>query len=369
MYFRYVMFFFFACMVINFAHATEDPKTIYIIPCCINGNPFNAEKPMFVIPMLIPALQAFKQASEWYGYTVKIDFAKTELSDVAHIILFDIPVRPNMAHLTKHSKARLSFIPWEPPSVRPRSYESVAHSFYSHVFTWHDDLIDNNVYFKICYPYPFLSMIDPVDFSYKKFCTLINANKGSHHPDELYSERINAIEFFECYAPQDFDLYGYGWDACNYQCFKGIIPNIYRCGLSKIQVLKQYKFCICYENMSNINGYVTEKIFDCFHAGVVPVYGGAANISRYIPRNCFIAREDFDSYEALYHFLASMSKATYEEYLASIRKYLASAQAFIFSNEYFVDALLRHIIPAYKPEDIFDESILLKLAAVKKIYQ
>ena len=40
--------------------------------------------------------------------------------------------------------------------------------------------------------------------------------------------------------------------------------------------------------MRNVNGYVTEKIFDAFKAGCVPVYWGAENITKYVPAECFI---------------------------------------------------------------------------------
>ena len=65
----------------------------------------------------------------------------------------------------------------------------------------------------------------------------------------------------------------------------------------KIDVLKKYRFCICYENIKDVSGYVTEKIFDAFWAGCIPVYLGADNISDHVPKNCFISRRDFGSDE------------------------------------------------------------------------
>ena len=34
--------------------------------------------------------------------------------------------------------------------------------------------------------------------------------------------------------------------------------------IEKIAVLKKYKFCICFENTTHLNGYITEKIQNCF---------------------------------------------------------------------------------------------------------
>ena len=52
---------------------------------------------------------------------------------------------------------------------------------------------------------------------------------------------------------------------------------------------KNISFAICYENARDIPGYITEKIFDCFFAGCVPIYwGGAPNVTDHIPANTFI---------------------------------------------------------------------------------
>ena len=50
----------------------------------------------------------------------------------------------------------------------------------------------------------------------------------------------------------------------------------------KAETYHKYKFAICFENMKNIKGYVTEKILDCLTAGIVPVYAGADNIEEYV---------------------------------------------------------------------------------------
>lgn len=42
---------------------------------------------------------------------------------------------------------------------------------------------------------------------------------------------------------------------------------------SKVDYLKQFMFNICPEN-TNVDGYVTEKLFDAFTAGCIPIYNG-----------------------------------------------------------------------------------------------
>jgi len=109
---------------------------------------------------------------------------------------------------------------------------------------------------------------------------------------------------------------------------------------SKLEVLKYYRFSFAYENTKNVPGYITEKIFDSFHAGTVPIYLGAPNVWEYIPDECFIARADFQSDEELYHYLKNMPKDVYAKYLDNIDDYLHSDQAKLFSKEHFIQIFM-----------------------------
>ena len=48
-------------------------------------------------------------------------------------------------------------------------------------------------------------------------------------------------------------------------------------GNNKIEYLKDFKFNICPENTVS-DGYITEKLFDSFSAGCIPIYSGDENI-------------------------------------------------------------------------------------------
>ena len=134
---------------------------------------------------------------------------------------------------------------------------------------------------------------------------------------------------------EDFDLYGRGWPT-ELKSYRGPIAR-------KSDVLKQYKFSICYENIKNIPGYITEKMFDCFRAGCVPVYWGASNVNDYIPKNCFIDRTQFASNEELYQYLKNMNAQEYEEYICAIKSFLQSPQAQRFSIDNFIFTVVEAI--------------------------
>jgi hypothetical protein len=257
------------------------------------------------------------------------------LIDPALIISFDVPIG-QLHFLNNYNKHKLILMLWEPPSVKFFNYDSSNHVYFSKIYTWNDDIIDNKRYVKF-YNFSLNQPLKDIEikFENKKLCAMVCKNKRSTYSKELYSERVRAIEFFELLHGQEFDLYGHGWER--YKSYRGIVND-------KIQCLNHYKFCICYENVKDIPGYVTEKLFDCFYAGCVPIYWGASNVEKYVPKNCFIARTDFASYEALYNFIKNMSKEKYQEYLFHINAFLKTEMAHRFTENYFVEFFQKLIL-------------------------
>lgn len=174
--------------------------------------------------------------------------------------------------------------------------------------------------------------------------------------DELYTERLRAIEHFA--DSPDFDLYGHGWGQRHptvgerehrqaMRAYRGPAPH-------KLQTLGQYRFAFAHEN-SQFPGYISEKLFDCFFAGCVPLYLGAPDIERHVPRETFVDPRAFRDYAELELFLRSMRAARAREYLEAARAFLHSAAYQRFTREAFaqemVDALAAcaRSIPAQAP--------------------
>ncbi len=252
--------------------------------------------------------------------------------DVAKIVFWNItyPYRRKLS-LEKLPKDRMVLFVWEPPTLFPKMFSKNMPKYFSRIYTWEDDVIDNKTYFKFYYPVLQAMRNNLPSFEEKKFCTLVAGNppgKFYRRKGELYSERVRAIDFFEKVGEKGFELYGRGWDKEKHPAYLGKAGD-------KIETIKNYRFAICYENTGTSNGYVTEKIFDCFAAGIIPVYLGAPNIEKYVPKTCFIDRRDFASMEDLYAFMKAMTQEEYNTYLQSIRAFLCSEQAHLFSRENF----------------------------------
>lgn len=314
---------------ISFIITNVYAKTVYFTPGQW-GQLFNIDDPYLNADDHQMSMHCAKLALEQQGFTVKQANSLKNLEDVHCIITFDIPVN-QLADLIAYPHEKCFAFLWEPPSVIPSNYQPLYHQFFSRVFTWHDGLLDNSKYKKFYYPVMNQMIENTVPFEQRKLCTLIAGNKNSSHPNELYSARRQAIEYFEAHHSNDFDLYGRWWPA--YKNYRGPLWK-------KIEVLKNYKFCICYENIKDIPGYITEKIFDCFRCGCVPIYWGADNITDYIPANCFIDYKQFGDYDELYQYLNTMDEKTFEHYLANIRNYLNSPAAHLYSIDNFVAIIL-----------------------------
>jgi hypothetical protein len=230
---------------------------------------------------------------------------------------------------------KLIYFAWEPEVVDKRHSKKWLKQiapFFDAIMTWNDDLIDNVKYYKINYPYYFKTIqinCSEKDFYNKKLLVNISGNKKSCHPNELYSERLKVINYYNNNKQsENFELYGKIWNE-KFICSKGICLN-------KSNVYQNFKFALCLENMCNINGYITEKIFDCFTSGVVPIYWGAVNITSYIPQECFINYQKFNSIEDLDKYLTTMKYNDYMKYIEAINDYLSSEKIDFFTSFYFV---------------------------------
>jgi hypothetical protein len=162
---------------------------------------------------------------------------------------------------------------------------------------------------------------------------------------EIYKDRIEAIYYFSNCI--DFHLYGIGWDQpiqgfgpdyhqVALKVYKGIIPaDLQR----KREVMSDFKFAICFENCA-FPGYVTEKIFDCFLAGCIPVYFGAPDIADFVPPQAFVDYRRFKDYAELDRFLRGMTKVQARGYLDAALEFLDSSAFNKFTVDYFVNDIL-----------------------------
>lgn len=312
------------------------------------------------------------------------------------VVFIDFPGFKNkyFKELTRRKFKNMYLLIREVEIHQPINMKKENHSYFKKIFTWHEDIIDNKKYFRVfnaCHEVP-----DKLDFDArkkKKLCAFIGGHKFADHPLEMYTERIRAIRWFEKNHPEDFDLYGTGWDE--YQ-FKGklcrlngklnlinkfvkqmtginclnLIPRLLREGKPlypsyrgtiryRSEVLPLYKFFLCYHNYL-YPGWITESIFYSFVHGCVPIYLGAPNITDYVPGDTFVNKRDFKTYEELYGYIKNMPESEYMNYLDNIAKFLKSDKHYVFSVDYFAETLSREILNSIT-EDSHEERVAGKI--------
>ncbi len=226
----------------------------------------------------------------------------------------------------------------EPSIICPKSYNKKYHKYFDKIFTWDDDIVDNKKYFKYQIPQPFITDIKPLSFNQKKFMVNISSNKISSYLGELYSKRLEFIKYAENNSIE-LDVFGYGWNS-DIKNYKGTTDD-------KLKTLSMYKYSLCFENI-RLNGYITEKIFDCFFSGTIPVYLGAPNINEYVPKDCFIDASKFENKKELFDYLRNLKEEDYNFYISNIVKYLNGEQFKKFSMDYYVDFFSNCIINELK---------------------
>jgi hypothetical protein len=229
---------------------------------------------------------------------------------------------------------------FEPPVVTPSVYKNINDLFKIYDEIFFSCILDNSKCGYFNWPQPHNNVIPNYwENTNRAFLTMINMNKKpySRHK-ELYSQRIKAVKFFG--RTNDIDLYGFGWDKrpyFPYWFYKSDLQKVHKGSVeTKFSVLSKYNFAICFENMI-MPGFVTEKIFDSFFAGTIPVYWGAPDIEDYIPKECFIDMRDFKNYAELRRFLKSITKSEIVSYKENARKYLESEQFEPYTKEYFAE--------------------------------
>lgn len=282
-----------------------------------------------------------------------------DLEEVDAFVFIDMPNRNNkyLQYAIQTNKP-MYLIVWESKIINNDNYVSKNLELFEKVFTYDDSLVDNKKFIKLTYTFKFPNKI-PRNFYDRKLCTVIAGNKYTEHPLELYSYRRDFIRWFEKNHVNEFDLYGKNWDKYIFRgsIIKRILNKIeiikkiigpqhisYRGEIdSKTEIYQKYKFSICFENAKDIPGYITEKIFDCFFSGCIPIYLGADNIDLFIPSNCFIDERKFSSFDEIYNYIISIKEEDYNEYINNIERFFKSDKSKIFKSEYFARTVIDNI--------------------------
>ena len=153
--------------------------------------------------------------------------------------------------------------------------------------------------------------------------------------NELITKRLGAIEYFG--SKNLLDLFGRGWDDLSIlpwywrKRLKNVLANLKPKPVEdKLKTIASYKFALCFENVA-YDGFITEKMVDCFLAGVIPIYLGASDVEDFVTKKAFIDMRNFDSWQALGKYLEELNEEKAMRIITAGRKFLQSRKGQLFN--------------------------------------
>lgn len=277
--------------------------------------------------------------------------ADTGVEGVSAYISLGIP--DNFRQIASEGQAKLkAFVIMEPPVVAPHLYRMLPEltDAFERVYVHNVDGdgydmagVQRDKLRRLYWPVPYDKVLEPY-WSQRDRARRIVVINGSHKPRSFRAEQYSTrIEAMAALAPAGVaDLYGRGWERwwsrealwLPYWRNRRTLMSIYKgaCA-SKFEVLQRYQFCLCFENMA-MNGYITEKLFDCLYAGTIPLYLGAPDIERYVPDDVYIDCRKFRSWDEMWAQVREIPESRVDAMRQAGRQFLESERA-----RPFVDSL------------------------------
>lgn len=258
---------------------------------------------------------------------------------------YSLGLLENYPKLAGRQDIRLrGFFILEPPVVAPKLYRALPEltRHFEQVYLHNTEGdgyslkgVDRSRLRKLYWPQPLRDVMEPWWGNRDRLNRIVVIN-GNHIPrsfsGQLYGKRIEAMAHLAKLGV--VDLYGRGWDQWwshrsmwppywwNFRALMSIYQGSCE---SKYEVLSRYRFCLCFENMA-MQGYVTEKIFDCLYAGAIPLYLGAKDIGSLIPEAAYVDCRLFGSWEEMSDKVMAFS----DKQIADMRE---AGRAFVQSDE------------------------------------
>jgi hypothetical protein len=245
-------------------------------------------------------------------------------------------------HLLEKSgfpKKKCILIRVEPKPILPMNFDKEFNDLFGHVFNLGRTGNQPGLYF----PWP-QKWREPNSNAVKldRF-VMISGNKLSLVKGELYSLRRETL-----HSIQDIDLYGTGWAISRYlkmrillSEFRKLIrirettnfnalkywfrnpPNWNGAIDDKDEHLREYKYSIVIENSEE---FLTEKLFDAFFAGSIPVYVGPDISSFHIPKD--LAVQVSPTLNSIIEGIRLAKEIDYNKWLQSVEKWLTTRATF-----------------------------------------
>ena len=256
----------------------------------------------------------------------------------------------------------------EPPCVLPDAYEPRIAPLYNRIITF-GKIGGNDTS-----PWPqYWNVSDSLRISAERKnqrVALVNANKLSLFPSELYSLRRQIIA-----NSNSLDLFGDGWNDSKLTRIRTLIIELRKQAIvgslskmphaqlwfkrwpnaespeNKFLTLQDYKVNLVIENDPS---YLSEKLFDAFSAGCIPVYVGPKIEDYGIPKSLVIQAEP--NVESIQRAISAAFEIDHSDFLVRVKLWLASTQTKeIHGGVAVMERVLVNLLHEYFKSDLIVE--------------
>ena len=127
-----------------------------------------------------------------------------------------------------------------------------------------------------------------------KFCSFVVKN-GACEKRNYFFQRLNEYKKVDSAGPL-FNNVGY------------ILERGENSGKAKMEFLNNYKFNLCFEN-SSYAGYATEKLYEAYMYGTVPIYWGSTTIDCDFNTKAFLNWHDYQDDDAFFKAIVEVDQS------------------------------------------------------------
>jgi len=271
--------------------------------------------------MLYPLKEKFNLIN---GYTNPIPANST-----CFITLMDFRVLPDFI-IKRKDLHIIVYLLEGPNSWHKYNYDYNVLKYFDKIITYCDSIIKlpNVEYF------PFVSRFDKIHLKYlqknrryDKSIGMILANRQNNEIYEINGVKLQRLDYLRkkfAIFLDNLTVRGSGWDEIEHHKYIKVenIPNRMVDNTNIFDFYKKFNFALIVENCDAEN-YVSEKIYDAWIAGCIPIYYGN-NDKIDLPRDCYIDIKDFNNIEQVNSYINKMEKKHIDVYYDNINEQIIS---------------------------------------------
>ena len=245
------------------------------------------------------------------------------------ITLMDFRILPDFI-IKRKDLHIIAYLLEGPNSWHKYNYDYNVVKYFDKIITYCDSIIKlpNVEYF------PFVSRFDKIHLKYlqnnrkyDKSIGMILANRSNNETYEVNGVKLQRLDYLRkkfAIFLDNLTVHGSGWDEIEHHKYIKVenVQNRMVDNTNIFDFYKKFNFALIVENCDAEN-YVSEKIYDAWVAGCIPVYYGN-NDKIDLPRDCYIDIKDFNDIEEVNLYINKMEKEHIDIYYDNISENIIS---------------------------------------------